>query len=100
MPLIPTSPSTASYKSLLRNLPNSLQPGRGSKKGSKHSDSGEEDETVERRVSVRQSESAFRYKEIIVKKCPGYTQIWLFTTSKTKNALNPKVRFKTNCVYV
>ena len=52
----------------------------------------DDDSSVERRSSVRQSESAFRYKEIVVKKCVGYTQIWLFTQTKTKNALNPKVR--------
>lgn len=46
---------------------------------------------VERRVSVRQSESSFRYKEIVVKKCPCYTQIWLFSNTRMKNAINPQV---------
>ena len=30
----------------------------------------------------------YRYKEVIVKKCSGYTEIWLSTNSKMKNALN------------
>ena len=62
-----------------------LQADRGVKKRS------EGEEPIERRVSVRQSESAFKYKEIVVKKCPGYTQIWLCSQTKAKNALNPKV---------
>jgi len=49
------------------------------------------DDDVERRMSVRQSECAYRYKEIVVKKCNKYTQIWLNTHTKMKNSLNPQV---------
>ncbi|ELU14698.1 hypothetical protein CAPTEDRAFT_122924, partial [Capitella teleta] len=45
----------------------------------------------QRRLSVRQSESSFKYKEIIVKKAQGYTQVSLDTQTQCKNALNPKV---------
>jgi len=42
-------------------------------------------------MSVRQSENAFKYKEIVVKKAVGYTQVALFTQTRMKNALNPNV---------
>lgn len=45
----------------------------------------------ERRLSVRQSESAFKYKEIVVRKAQGFTQVSLDTHTKHKNALNPRV---------
>ena len=70
---------------LLENLPHQLHP----KKNKKTGEAVEED--IERRVSVRASECAFKYKEIIIKKCQKYTQIWLHTHTKMKNALNPTV---------
>jgi hypothetical protein len=33
----------------------------------------------------------FRYKQIVVKKCHRYTQIWLNTQTTMKNAINPQV---------
>ncbi len=86
LPVLPSSPPAPRYETLMKHL----HPGnvRGGKK--RTLEEGQRDE-VERRVSVRQSESAFRYKDIVVKKCQGYTQIWLFTQTKRKNALNPKV---------
>ena len=88
--MMPTSPLAASHKNLLKTLnQGKVAAGRNKRQPSDSSD--EEEGIVERRVSVRQSESAFRYKEIVVKKCPGYTQIWLFTSTKIKNSLNPKV---------
>ena len=84
--MIPISPSSMSYKMLLDNLPFQYQP----KKSSKKRDEDSMDE-VERRMSVRQSECAYRYKEIVVKKCNKYTQIWLNTHTKLKNCLNPQV---------
>ena len=90
--MMPTSPLAASHKTLLKTLnQGKAEPSRNNKRQPSNS-SEDEDSIVERRVSVRQSESAFRYKEIVVKKCPGYTQIWLFTSTKIKNALNPKVK--------
>ena len=83
---IPVSPTSMSYKMLLENLPHQLHP---KKAKNKSQDDGEED--VERRISVRSSECAFKYKEIIVKKCHKYTQIWLYTHTKMKNSLNPQV---------
>jgi len=48
-------------------------------------------ESIDRRASVRTTECAFRYKQIVVKKCARYTQIWLNTSTKTPNGLNPQV---------
>ena len=59
------------------------------KKSGADSEAGEEE--IERRISVRQSESVYKYKDIVVKKCAGYTQIWLATQTTVKNALNPRV---------
>lgn len=101
------SPRSLSYNSLLDSLPDQLLPShRGSKKSNK-SDSSSGDsssgtssalvsysvggEQVERRTSVRSTECAFRYKQIVVKKCVRYTQIWLNTQTAMKNALNPQV---------
>ncbi len=106
--MMPTSPLAASHKTLLKTLSQGKASSAASSSGatsnrnrrqgtttttttSSNSSDEEDPGIVERRVSVRQSESAFRYKEIVVKKCPGYTQIWLFTSTKIKNALNPKV---------
>ncbi|XP_071484813.1 chromodomain Y-like protein 2 [Diadema antillarum] len=57
---------------------------------SQSSPSAEENTQDNRRFSARQTESLYKYKEIVVKKCPGYTQIRLFTTTPTRNALNLK----------
>ncbi|KAK3085554.1 hypothetical protein FSP39_005260, partial [Pinctada imbricata] len=84
---LPISPSSMSYKSILDNLPSQAPPKKPSRNFSQDDDS----ERVERRISVRQSECAFRYKEIVVRKCQRYTQIWLNTQTKLKNALNPQV---------
>ncbi|XP_008401395.1 chromodomain Y-like protein [Poecilia reticulata] len=43
------------------------------------------------RVSVRQTESAYRYRDIVVKKQDGFTYILLSTKSSENNALNPEV---------
>ncbi|XP_034039362.1 chromodomain Y-like protein isoform X1 [Thalassophryne amazonica] len=43
------------------------------------------------RVSVRQTESAYRYRDIVVKKQDGYTYILLSTKSSENNTLNPEV---------
>lgn len=44
-----------------------------------------------RRTSIRQSEQVYRFKEIVVRKWPGYVQVSLVTHTAAKNALNPKV---------
>ena len=60
-----------------------------------HSDTDEESSTCfERRISIRQTESAFRFKDIVVKKCPGYMHVALVSQTQPKNALNPKVNYK------
>ena len=97
--MMPTSPLAASHKTLLKTLNQGKAPPSRNNKRQPSNSSEDEDSIVERRVSVRQSESAFRYKEIVVKKCPGYTQIWLFTSTKIKNALNPKVKDYLNHYY-
>ena len=87
--MIPISPSSMSYKIILDSLPFHFHPKKSNKKRE-----GEEtmrDDDVERRMSVRQSECAYKYKEIVVKKCNKYTQIWLNTHTKIKNSLNPQV---------
>uniref|UniRef100_A0A147APX0 Chromodomain Y like n=1 Tax=Fundulus heteroclitus TaxID=8078 RepID=A0A147APX0_FUNHE len=43
------------------------------------------------RCSVRQTESAYRYRDIVVKKQDGFTYILLSTKSSENNALNPEV---------
>ncbi|XP_069112206.1 uncharacterized protein [Argopecten irradians] len=85
--VIPVSPSSMSYRMFLDNLPQQLK-----QKGGKRVENGDSPpEEMERRISVRQSECAFRYKDIVVKKCSKYTQIWMNTHTKMKNALNPQV---------
>ncbi|XP_006825184.1 chromodomain Y-like protein 2 [Saccoglossus kowalevskii] len=83
------SPLT-SYKSLLGSTPKKHLPERTFKR--KLSEICDDDsKPLERRLSVRQSESVYKYKEIVVKKASGYTQIWLFTNTTVKNAINPQV---------
>lgn len=53
--------------------------------------SGEEESPVERRISIRQTESAFKFKEIVVRKCPGYMHLVTLSQKEAKNAFNPKV---------
>ncbi|XP_077414449.1 chromodomain Y-like protein [Vanacampus margaritifer] len=43
------------------------------------------------RFSVRQTESAYRYRDIVVKRQDGLTHILLSTKSSENNALNPEV---------
>lgn len=43
------------------------------------------------RFSVRQTESAYRYRDIVVKKRDGFTHILLSTKSSENNSLNPNV---------
>ncbi|XP_060005344.1 chromodomain Y-like protein isoform X1 [Lagenorhynchus albirostris] len=43
------------------------------------------------RFSVRQPESAYRYRDIVVRKQDGFTHILLFTKSSENNSLNPEV---------
>ena len=81
--VIPSSPAAATY---MKNITATLQQKTKKKQGS---DSGSS--SIERRVSVRQSEGVFKYKEIVVKKCSGYTQIMLYSQTQAKNALNPAV---------
>lgn len=44
------------------------------------------------RFSVRQTESAYRYRDIVVKKQDGFTHILLSTKSSENNTLNPEVK--------
>ncbi|BFZ13279.1 hypothetical protein BsWGS_16317 [Bradybaena similaris] len=104
------SSRSLSYNALLDNLPDQLHPAHKISKKSKSvssvvSNSGESGINpvgtlvsssacgihVERRASIRSTECAFRYKQIVVKKCVHYTQIWLNTQTVMKNALNPQV---------
>lgn len=45
------------------------------------------------RFSVRQTESAYRYRDIVVKKQDSFTHILLSTKSSENNTLNPEVSF-------
>lgn len=45
------------------------------------------------RFSVRQTESAYRYRDIVVRKQDGFTHILLSTKSSENNSLNPEVSF-------
>ncbi|XP_059164410.1 chromodomain Y-like protein 2 isoform X2 [Physella acuta] len=99
------SSGSLSYKSLLSCLPHELhlshKDGKKSKNGGSNGESASSShlnvpstlgqEPVERRTSIRSTECAFRYKQIVVKKCLRYTQIWLNTQTVMQNALNPQV---------
>lgn len=92
LPMIPTSPSTNTYRLLMSKVPPQPHLNKKHKRKEETDSSDEECQTqIERRLSVRQSECAFRYKEIVVKKSKGYTQIWLNTHTELRNALNPQV---------
>ncbi|XP_004694891.1 PREDICTED: chromodomain Y-like protein [Condylura cristata] len=43
------------------------------------------------RFSVRQTESAYRYRDVVVRKQEGFTHILLSTKSSENNSLNPEV---------
>lgn len=63
----------------------------------KHDDSGSESSTPYsegRRISVRQTELAYRFKEIVVRKMHGYMHVSLVSHTREKNAVNPKVRWQ------
>lgn len=49
------------------------------------------------RFSVRQTESSYRYRDIVVKKQDGFTHILLSTKSSENNTLNPEVRSRHMC---
>ena len=60
----------------------------------RHDDSGSESSTLNgegRRISIRQTELAYRFKEIVVRKMPGYMHVSLVSHTRAKNAVNPKV---------
>lgn len=53
------------------------------------------------RFSVRQTESAYRYRDIVVKKQDGFTHILFSTKTSENNSLNPDVSVNTllqNCI--
>ena len=57
-------------------------------------DSGSESSTPQsesRRISVRQTELVYRFKEIVVRKMHGYMHVSLVSHTRAKNAVNPKV---------
>lgn len=47
------------------------------------------------RFSVRQTESAYRYRDIVVKKQDGFTHILFSTKTSENNSLNPDVSINT-----
>jgi len=60
----------------------------------RHDDSGSESSTPNgegRRISVRQTELVYRFKEIVVRKMSGYMHVSLVSRTRAKNAVNPKV---------
>ena len=61
-----------------------------------HDDSGSESSTPHsesaRRISVRQTELAYRFKEIVIRKMRGYMHVSLVSHTRAKNAVNPNVR--------
>jgi len=61
-----------------------------------HDDSGSESSTPYsegRRISIRQTELVYRFKEIVVRKMHGYMHVTLVSHTRAKNAVNPKVRW-------
>ena len=49
---------------------------------------------------MRVTENIFKYKEVVVKKSHGYTQVWLFTNSPSRNAIGVKVCTKKKELYI
>lgn len=49
------------------------------------------------RFSVRQTESAYRYRDLVVKKQDGFTHILLSTKTSENNSLNPNVSHTPAC---
>jgi len=47
--------------------------------------------SIERRISVRQAETAFKCKEVHIRKCAGYIHVKLLNQSRSKCVLNPQV---------
>ena len=53
------------------------------------------------RFSVRQTESAYKYRDLVVKKQDGFTHILLSTKTSEHNALNPDVSLEShNCFWL
>lgn len=50
------------------------------------------------RFSVRQTESAYRYRDLVVKKQDGFTHILLSTKTSENNSLNPNVSHTPACL--
>ncbi|XP_061094856.1 chromodomain Y-like protein isoform X2 [Conger conger] len=80
-------------EALVANGTASLQSAVGSVSGVPGKRRFEERSTFDKRLrfSVRQTESAYRYRDIVVKKQDGFTHILLSTKTSENNSLNPDV---------
>lgn len=79
---------------LTANGPTSLQPSvTGVTAGKRKFIDDRRDQPFDKRLrfSVRQTESAYRYRDIVVRKQDGFTHILLSTKSSENNSLNPEV---------
>ncbi|XP_068424361.1 chromodomain Y-like protein isoform X2 [Clinocottus analis] len=96
-PRVPVTPATMRSLSVIGNAAlmeaNGMSGVQGSVTGATGKRRLEERSAFDKRLrfSVRQTESAYRYRDIVVKKQDGFTHILLSTKSSENNTLNPEV---------
>ncbi|XP_069586817.1 chromodomain Y-like protein isoform X1 [Ranitomeya imitator] len=85
-------PSTF-MQALTANGTNALQTSVAGVTGKRRFIDERRDQSFDKRLrfSVRQTESAYRYRDIVVRKQDGFTHILLSTKSSENNSLNPEV---------
>ncbi|XP_044149301.1 chromodomain Y-like protein isoform X1 [Bufo gargarizans] len=85
-------PSTF-MQALTANGTNTLQTSVAGVTGKRRFFDDRRDQSFDKRLrfSVRQTESAYRYRDIVVRKQDGFTHILLSTKSSENNSLNPEV---------
>ncbi|XP_073534817.1 chromodomain Y-like protein [Phyllobates terribilis] len=85
-------PSTF-MQALTANGTNTLQTSVAGVTGKRRFIDERRDQSFDKRLrfSVRQTESAYRYRDIVVRKQDGFTHILLSTKSSENNSLNPEV---------
>ncbi|XP_040287978.1 chromodomain Y-like protein isoform X1 [Bufo bufo] len=85
-------PSTF-MQALTANGTNTLQTSVAGVTGKRRFFDERRDQSFDKRLrfSVRQTESAYRYRDIVVRKQDGFTHILLSTKSSENNSLNPEV---------
>ncbi|XP_072008612.1 chromodomain Y-like protein isoform X1 [Engystomops pustulosus] len=85
--------SSTFMQALTANGTNTLQTSVAGVTGKRRFFDERRDQSFDKRLrfSVRQTESAYRYRDIVVRKQDGFTHILLSTKSSENNSLNPEV---------